>query len=69
MTYWLAIVGLTVVSAIAAGRLLWTSRKTRGEHANYDPAFSVLAVAARIVRESAVRNANDQRPMADGSSG
>ena len=49
--YWLAVVGLAVIVVGLAVRLWWLP-PTRGEHANYDPEFSVLSMAARIIRES-----------------
>lgn len=68
VVYWLAIAGLILVSTIAGARL-WTSRRTRGGHSNYDPAFSVLAVAARMVRESALPAGHKQNPTMEGGSG
>ena len=49
--YWLSVGCLAVILAGVAVRVLWLP-PTRGEHANYDPEFSVLAMAARIIRES-----------------
>ena len=51
IAYWLAVACLVMILTGVAIRVLWLP-PTRGEHANYDPEFSVLAMAARIIRES-----------------
>lgn len=66
--YWFAIAGLVVVMAVIAVRVLWIP-PVRGEHSHYDPAFSVLTMAARIARESAWRSQTEQNPTAEGGSG
>ena len=53
--YWFAVACLAVMVALVAVRV-WLIPPTRGEHANYDSAFSVLAMAARIIRESRNRD-------------
>lgn len=62
---WLAIAGLVAVLAGIGVRLLWIP-PTRGEHSNYDPAFSVLTMAARIIRESAPHPSDEQKPTVHG---
>jgi hypothetical protein len=53
--YWIAVACLVVIVVGTAVRV-WLIPPTRGEPANYDPEFSVLAMAARIIREA--RNPN-----------
>ena len=66
--YWLAIIGLAVLIAGIAVRVLWIP-PVRGEHSQYDPAFSVLTMAARIARESTWHGPIEQKPPANGGSG
>jgi hypothetical protein len=65
---WFALAGLSLVLAGIAVRLLWIP-PTCGEHSNYDPAFSVLAMAARIVRESAPSPSGERKPTVERHSG
>lgn len=49
--YWLSVGCLAAILAGVAIRVLLVP-PTSGEHSHYDPEFSVLAMAARIIRES-----------------